>query len=125
MTETPDYPAHAGLGALAMRYVDVAAAPWRPTPWPGIETKVLMQDAASGLLTSLVRMAPGAVLPLHEHAALEQSYVLEGSLVDAEGEVTAGNYVWRPAGSTHAAHAPRGCLVLSFFLKPNRFLGAS
>jgi anti-sigma factor ChrR (cupin superfamily) len=124
MTITPDYPAHAGLAALAMRYVDVAAAPWKPTPWPGIETKVLMEDKASGLLTSLVRMAPGAVLPRHEHVDLEQSFVLEGLLVDAEGEVTAGNYVWRPAGSTHEARAPKGCLVLSFFLKPNRFLDA-
>lgn len=122
MIATPDYPAHAGLAALAMRYVDVAAAPWKPTLWPGIETKVLMEDKATGLLTSLVRMAPGAVLPRHEHVELEQSFVLEGSLADAEGEVTAGNYVWRPAGSTHAAHAPNGCLVLSFFLKPNRFL---
>ena len=124
MIATPDYPAHAGLAALAMRYVDVATAPWKATPWPGIETKVLMEDKASGLLTSLVRMAPGAVLPRHEHTALEQSFVLEGALVDAEGEVTAGNYVWRPAGSTHEARAPKGCLVLSFFLKPNRFLDA-
>ncbi len=122
MIATPDYPAHAGLAALAMRYVDVAATPWKPTPWPGIETKVLMEDKATGLLTSLVRMAPGAVLPRHEHVELEQSFVLEGSLVDAEGEVTAGNYVWRPAGSTHEARAPNGCLVLSFFLRPNRFL---
>jgi quercetin dioxygenase-like cupin family protein len=41
--------------------------------------------------------------------------------VDPEGEVTAGNYVWRPAGSRHSANAPHGALVLGFFLKPNRF----
>ena len=29
---------------------------------------------------------------------IEQTYVLEGSILDDEGEVTAGNYVWRPAG---------------------------
>jgi anti-sigma factor ChrR (cupin superfamily) len=120
---TPGYTAHAGLAALAMRYVDTGALPWQATPWPGVEAKVLMEDAASGISTSLVRLAPGAVLPAHEHVDLEQSYVLEGSLADEEGEVTAGNFVWRPAGSRHTAHAPRGCLVLSFFLKPNRFLG--
>jgi hypothetical protein len=47
--------------------------------------------------------------------------VLQGSLVDGEGAATAGNYVWRPAGSRHDAHSPDGCLVLSFFLKPNKF----
>jgi quercetin dioxygenase-like cupin family protein len=47
--------------------------------------------------------------------------VLEGRLVDHEGEVKAGNYVWRPAGSRHSASAPEGALVLGFFLKPNHF----
>ena len=32
-----------------------------------------------------------------------------------------GNYVWRPAGSRHDAHSPDGAVVLSFFLKPNKF----
>jgi anti-sigma factor ChrR (cupin superfamily) len=66
--------------------------------------------------------APGAELPLHEHVEIEQTYVLEGTLVDHEGEVTAGNYVWRPAGSRHVAVAPHGALMLSIFLKPNTFL---
>ena len=43
------------------------------------------------------------------------------SLVDHQGEVRAGQYVWRPAGSRHTARAPQGALVLGFFLKPNRF----
>jgi hypothetical protein len=32
-----------------------------------------------------------------------------------------GNFVWRPPGSRHVAHAPNGALVLGFFLKPNTF----
>ena len=48
--------------------------------------------------------------------------MLEGSILDDEGEVTAGNYVWRPAGNRHEAVAPNGALVLGMFLKPNRFL---
>ncbi|NOU05537.1 MAG: hypothetical protein HOO99_05075, partial [Hyphomicrobiaceae bacterium] len=63
----------------------------------------------------------GAVLPDHEHVELEQTFVLEGSLVDDDGEVTPGQYVWRPGGSRHTAHSPNGCIVLSFFLKPNKF----
>ena len=63
----------------------------------------------------------GAELPEHEHVRLEQTYVLEGSLVDEQGAVTAGNYVWRPAGSRHSARAPDGALLLGFFLAPNKF----
>ena len=81
-----------------------------------------MEDKETGLLTALTRLRAGAVLPLHEHTDLEQTWVLEGSLVDDEGEVAAGDFVWRPAQSRHEARAPSGALVLSFFLRPNRFL---
>ena len=118
---TPDARNHSGLPALASRYVDVAALPWVPTRFAGVEMKVLMEDKETGLMTALVRFAPGAVLPDHEHVDLEQTWVLEGALEDHEGIVTAGNYVWRPAGSRHDARAPQGCVTLSFFLKPNRF----
>jgi anti-sigma factor ChrR (cupin superfamily) len=122
-TRTPGLErAHAALAVASSRYVDVAALPWKPTPFPGVEIKVLMEDPDSGLQTTLVRMAPGAELPMHEHTDLEQTWVLEGRLVDHEGEVAAGNYVWRPKGSRHTARAPEGCLVLGFFLRPNRFL---
>ena len=119
---TPDWKDEGGLKPRASRYVKMDALPWRPTPFPGIEIKVLMEDKDTGLMTSLTRMAPGAVLPLHEHTGIEQTYVLEGRLVDDEGEVKAGEYVWRPAGSTHVATAPEGALLLGMFLQPNRFL---
>jgi anti-sigma factor ChrR (cupin superfamily) len=118
---TPNAKNHAGLAALASRYVDIEALPWAATRFKGVEMKVLMEDSATGLMTALVRFAPGAVLPDHEHVELEQTFVLEGSLEDHEGVVTAGNYVWRPAGSRHDAHAPNGCVALSFFLRPNKF----
>jgi anti-sigma factor ChrR (cupin superfamily) len=110
------------LGPLDSRYVDVASLPWKPTPCPGIEMKVLVEDTQSGLMTALFRWQPGAELALHEHVEVEQTFVLEGSLVDEEGEVTAGNYVWRPKGNRHTARSPNGALVLSMFLKPNIFL---
>ena len=123
-TVTPNAKAHSGLADLASRYVDVDELPWESTRFDGVEIKTLMIDRESGLLTTLVRMAPGATLPDHEHVAIEQTYVLEGSLVDHEGEVRAGEYVWRPGGSRHEATAPNGGLFLSFFLKPNRFFDA-
>ena len=119
---TPDWKAEGKLKAHSSRYVKMDALPWRQTSFPGVEIKVLLEDKDSGLMTTITRMAPGAVLPLHEHVGVEQTYVLEGRLVDEEGEVRAGEYVWRPAGSTHVATAPDGALLLGMFLRPNRFL---
>ena len=120
--QTPGLQAqHAKLAPLSSRYIDVPALPWQPTRFPGIEIKILMEDPDTGLQTVLTRMAPGSVLTEHMHMEIEQSWVLEGSLVDHEGAATAGNFVWRPAGSRHVASAPNGALVLGFFLKPNTF----
>ena len=113
------------LGPLASRYVDVDGLPWKPTPCAGIDMKVLLEDKETGLLTALFRWQPGAELSLHEHVEVEQTFVLEGSLIDDEGEVTAGNYVWRPKGNRHIAKSPHGALVLSIFLKPNIFLNGA
>ena len=110
------------LSPLASRFVDVDSLPWKPTQCEGVEMKILLEDPETGLMTALFRWQPGARLPLHEHVEIEQTYVLEGSILDDEGEVTAGNYVWRPAGNRHDAVAPNGALVLGMFLRPNKFL---
>ena len=65
---------------LASRFVDVEHLPWEKTAYAGIEQKTLLVDKATGLITALMRMAPGARLPDHEHVKIEQTYVLEGSL---------------------------------------------
>ena len=102
-------------------YIDVSQAKWESTPYPGVETKVLYRDA-NGRQTTLTRMAPGARLPAHRHVGLEQSYVLQGTLIDEDGACTAGNFVWRRPGSVHSAWTPDGCLVLGVFETPNEFL---
>ena len=120
--QTPFLVGQEKLAELDSRYVETSGLPWKPTPTPGIDMKVLLEDKESGLLTALFRWEPGTELPLHEHVEIEQTYVLEGSIVDEEGEVHAGDYVWRPKGNRHLARSPNGALVISFFLKPNKFL---
>jgi quercetin dioxygenase-like cupin family protein len=88
--------------------------------FPGIRIKVLYTDD-TGVTTALFKLDPGAVVPLHEHTALEQTYVIEGTLEDHEGVCGPGQFVWRPAGNQHEAVAPNGAVLLGFFLKPNRF----
>ena len=104
------------------QFVDVDNLEWQVTRFPGVSTKVLWQDADGEGFTALFWMVPGSTLPLHRHPEIEQTFVLEGSLVDDEGACTAGNFVWRRAGSVHAVRAPEGCLAIGIFRKPNEFL---
>src|SRR3546814_11759318 len=66
------------------RFVAAAGMPWQPTDFDGIEMKILYQDDA-GRSTILFKLAPGAVVPSHEHTAQEMTYMLECTLVDDEG----------------------------------------
>jgi anti-sigma factor ChrR (cupin superfamily) len=123
---TPNAKSHGGLEPLASRFVRVDDLPWEQTRFPGVEAKTLFLDKAQGLATVLMRMAPGAVLPDHEHVLVEQTYMLDGRLVDREGpdqgkSAGPGEFVWRPAGSRHAAWTPEGGLMLAVFQLPNKF----
>jgi quercetin dioxygenase-like cupin family protein len=123
---TPQAKNHQGLGPLASRVVQANEMEWEPIKYPGCYVKTLMVDPKTGLLTVLLKMDPGASLPDHEHALMEQTYVIEGRLVDKEGpekglEVGPGEFVYRPAGSRHAAYTPEGGLMLAIFQVPNKF----
>ena len=109
--------------------VQPASMDWQKTRFPGCEAKTLLFDRTTGLMTALMRFAPGAVLPDHEHVNIEQTYVLEGSLVDKDGPVAgmtaaAGEFIWREPGSRHAAWCPDGALILAMFQVPNKFFEA-
>ena len=120
---TPKAKPLADLHAHVVRHADM---PWQKTRFPGCEAKTLLFDRDTGLVTALMRLAPGAVLPDHEHVKIEQTFMLEGKLLDKEGpdaglEVGPGEFVWRPAGSRHVAWCPEGGLMLAIFQVPNRF----
>jgi len=121
---TPNATHHAGLKPLQSRFVRPQEMPWETTKFPGVTCKTLMIDKENGLVTVLLKMEPGAKLPDHEHVLVEQTYVLEGRLVDGEGTCGPGEFVWRPAGSRHEAGTPEGGLMIAIFQVPNRFFEA-
>ena len=83
--------------------VKPAEMEWKPTHFPGCEMKTLLFDRKTGLMTSLFKFAPGAILPDHEHVDIEQTYLLEGHLVDREGPAT--GIEAEPASSSGASPA--------------------
>jgi anti-sigma factor ChrR (cupin superfamily) len=122
---TPNASNHGALPPLASRFVEVAKLPWEKTRFAGVEGKTLVVDKETGVVTALMKFAPGARLPDHEHMRIEQTYVLEGSLICGEGECKAGDFVWRPPGSRHEAWGgPQGGLMLAIFQIPNKFYEA-
>jgi quercetin dioxygenase-like cupin family protein len=62
---------------------------WQPFG-PGLTLKVLHE--AGGVMSYLLRLAPGAVLPPHRHPMDEECVVLEGALRIGELEVAAGGF---------------------------------
>lgn len=100
------------LKALAEGNVD-----W--TPWrEGVDIFRLYGDGVSGPSAALLRYAPNAEVPLHEHAGVEHIFVLSGAQEDAAGLYPAGTMVVNPPGTRHRVRAPNGCTVLIVWEKP-------
>ena len=54
------------LKSRVVRANDIA---WEKTRFPGCEFKPLLLDKSTGMATVLLKMAPGATLPDHEHVS--------------------------------------------------------
>jgi anti-sigma factor ChrR (cupin superfamily) len=95
------------LGALAAG-ADVHWSPWRE----GIDIFRLYGDGVSGPAAAVLRYAPNARGPMHEHTGYEHVFVLSGTQEDAGGVYYAGTMVVNPPGSRHRVASPAGCTVL-------------
>ena len=94
------------LALSGSRYLDVAAMPWSE-PVPGLRMKVLYKDDQAKEAMMLVEASPGSVIPEHVHGGVEWALVLEGTMEDEEGVVSAGNSCTSPP----AADIRCGCLT--------------
>ena len=75
---------------------------WRPLPWEGNFSKVLMFDPSTGQALELGKMAAGAAFPAHSHPCLQAQYLVSGRLRSAQGEVIEqGTFNVIPAGQLH------------------------
>jgi anti-sigma factor ChrR (cupin superfamily) len=106
-----------------LRFMLSNLMPWEGTAIKGIETKVLFRNAANGVVTVLVRMAPGTSAPHHRHAEVEESYVLEGDLTISGVEMKAGDYCRAEPGSAHTGISTRGgCQFITIASERNELL---
>lgn len=102
--------------------IDANAAPWVPSPEPGVWRRMLERAGAeSGRATSIVRYEPGAHFHPHQHPMGEEFFVLEGTFSDEHGDYPAGSYVLNPPDSSHAPYTRDGCVL---FVKLCQYAGA-
>jgi anti-sigma factor ChrR (cupin superfamily) len=102
--------------------IDLAAllaggAVWSPL-LEGIDICRLHGDASSGPSAALLRYAPNARVPMHEHDGCERVFVLSGSQTDDAGVYPAGTMIVNPSGTRHTVRSPEGCLVLVVWEHP-------
>lgn len=71
---------------------------------------------------AVLRYAPGAKVPLHEHLGTEMILVLDGSQSDEHGTYRRGDMVINPMGSRHSVWSDEGCVVLLNWAAPVRFM---
>jgi anti-sigma factor ChrR (cupin superfamily) len=107
--------------AVDLRALLGGAAAWTQM-YEGIEICRLYGDGRTGPSAALLRYAPNARLPAHEHAGYEHIFILSGSQTDEAGVYPAGPMVVNPPGSSHGVCAPDGCLVLVLWERPVVFL---
>jgi hypothetical protein len=76
---------------------------WSEPEWeqvaPGIECKLLANDAERDRVSMLVRLAPGASYPPHTHAGVEELHLLDGELWINERKLVPGDYNYGAPGA--------------------------
>ena len=95
---------------LALLAQDVPAVPFAiPGATGEFRIQLLNQDAAAGVVTSIIHLPPGGHIPAHRHGAgAEMHYVLDGDFSEAGRELGPGAFLTHAAGQLHGPHDSRG-----------------
>jgi hypothetical protein len=102
----------------AIEFFDAETIPWSPAAGaPGVSERILAQDASGGLLTRMVKWAPGvdtSPAGAVAHDYFEEVLILSGAIHDVRlGETFAtGWYACRPPGMVHGPWTTaEGCVM--------------
>ena len=89
------------------------------SPVAGVDMTVLVGGA---MMMGIVTLAPGSIVPLHQHPNEQIGYVLEGIITLTVGDETRdlapGAAYLIPGGTPHEGSSVDGCVVLDVFSPP-------
>jgi len=91
---------------------------WQRTDVDGFWIKPLYEDTALGEKTMLMKIDPGAYVPIHAHSGeLEQIYVIEGSFYDQHATLKAGDYCCRAPDAPHLSGSEDGAILMLIYTR--------
>ena len=89
------------------------------SPVAGVDMSVLVGGA---MMMGVVTLAPGAIVPLHQHPNEQIGYVLEGVITltigDETRDLSPGATYLIPGGTPHEGSSVDGCVVIDVFSPP-------
>jgi anti-sigma factor ChrR (cupin superfamily) len=86
---------------------------WYRQPVEGLEVMPLSVDKERGIATIMMRLAPGTILPAHDHQGAEESYVVSGSCRIGSVALNRGDFHHVDAGQHHGTVvSDEGCTLL-------------
>jgi putative transcriptional regulator len=104
--------------AKALTSVSSAAVQgWDEPRWkevsPGISCKLFSTDREGDRVSMMVRLAPDTAYPTHQHAGVEELYLLEGELWIEDRKLEPGDYnLAEPGSSDQRVWSKNGCMCL-------------
>jgi len=102
--------------AMRLAAEGVQATPFEiPGATGQFRIQILNEDAARGVVTSIVHLPPGGRIPAHKHqAGPEMHYVLEGDLIEKGESLGPGAFLTHAPGVVHGPHESKnGARVLT------------
>ena len=97
---------------------------WEPYVVPGIRVARLYVDLPNRMVTGLLQADPGARYPLHNHADVEEIFMLQGDLRVGDRVYGSGDYIRTVPGASHAPETRHGCMFFFRASIDNQFLEA-
>ena len=86
---------------------------WYRQAVEGLDVMPLSVDRERGIATILMRLAPGTILPAHDHRGAEESYVVSGSCRIGSVPLKKGDFHHVDAGQHHGSVvSDEGCTLL-------------
>jgi quercetin dioxygenase-like cupin family protein len=98
-------------------YITTNDNEWTPLVEEGVNTKGIYvkslryDDNTKRSPSILLKFDPGAKYPFHNHPDGEELFVLEGSVTIESAELSAGDYLYTPAGFKHSVFSEKGCVL--------------
>lgn len=92
---------------------------WIPSGIRGVRFRTLCSDRKANRRTIVLQMDPGTELPDHDHAGMEEVYVVSGDLRIGDERLGAGDYFRIGAGAEHGTPRTTGgctCIIVSEYV---------